>query len=104
MPNALFAADLAAVFRTDEFGTAATWETMSAPGVVLPIVVMVDAPDAIAFDDIRSTDVNVTFRTADAPNMREGDRITIDAVAYRVAELAAVEDGALSVARVVTQR
>lgn len=101
MPGPAFT-DVDAFFDADEFGVAATWRAR-APGAAAVVgVVLLDAPDEDALDDIRAAAHRITYRVSEWATVREGDRVTIGAQLYTVRRVAAIDDG--HIARADLQR
>jgi hypothetical protein len=95
MPGAAFT-DVDAFFDADEFGSAASWQSRAPGAQAVSGVVLLDAPDEDALDDIRASAHRITYRVAQWPVVREGDRITVGAQLYTVRRVAAIDDGLLA--------
>lgn len=101
MPGAGFT-DVDAFFSLGEFGTSATWQSRAPGAQAVSSVVLLDAPDEDALDDIRAAAHRITYRVSEWATVREGDRVTIGAQLYTVRRVAAIDDG--HIARADLQR
>jgi hypothetical protein len=95
MPGAAFT-DVDAFFDAAEFGSAATWQSRAPGAAEVAGVVLLDAPDEDALDDIRAAAHRITYRPAQWAGVREGDRVTIAGQLYTVRRVAAIDDGQLA--------
>lgn len=83
--------DLTPFFNTAHFASTVVWSGVSGTGIL-------DAPgDLLHGEDIVSTDYTVIVKTSEFGNVKYGDPITVDSVAYTVRYIKALDDGATSV-------
>jgi hypothetical protein len=92
MPGADFG-DLDPFFDAAEFGTDATWRSAQ-PGLA-PVagVVILDAPGAILFDGIASTEWSALYPVVQWPALAAFDRIEVGTTIYEVREVLTIDDG-----------
>lgn len=88
--------DVDPFFDAAEFGSAASWLPKAPNSAPVAGVVLLDAPDEDALDDIRASAHRITYRVSQWPVVREGDRVAIGTQLYTVRRVAAIDDGMLA--------
>jgi hypothetical protein len=88
-----FSEDVAAFFSVADFALTATW-TPSAGGPQQTAQVILDAPDEeIIGGRVVSRDYAITYRSDQLTGFKSGETVTVDAIAYTVREVTALDDG-----------
>lgn len=88
--------DVDPFFDVAEFGSAASWQSRTPNANAVVGVVLLDAPDEDALDEIRASAHRITYRVSQWPAVREGDLVTIGAQKYTVRRIGAIDDGQLA--------
>ncbi|MGH8521947.1 MAG: head-tail joining protein [Gammaproteobacteria bacterium] len=88
-----FTEDLAVFFSTADFAVTATW-TPSGGGAQQTAQVILDTPDEELLDGrVLSREYAITYRAGQLTGLKGAELITVDAIAYTVREVGALQDG-----------
>ena len=87
-------ADVSGFFA--DFGTSASWRGQGGASTAITSVVIVDAPGELLLQDVGAIDYVVTYRQAEWPTVRGGDRVVIGATHYEVRDALPIDDGVIA--------
>ncbi len=92
----LFAEDLSVFFPGGDCAALPAHWTPSGGGAQQSAQVLLDAPDAELIDGaVRSREYAITYAANQLAGLKTGETVTVNALAYTVREVAALDDGAL---------